>query len=147
MELQEGTSLFEIRLNETGQNYIRKFCRLITPVLIFLILTLVINLCVSVKYILLNIDTDSRGPIRIPLAVKATPYFTIVTSVINFAAVIFYVRFAHSLKRSLAKNDEWMFNESFRYLSQNALLFLVTLITTFLTWGWSLTAGWFLNNF
>ena len=146
MESQQESSLFEIRLNETGQRYIRKFCRLVIPVLIFLIVTMVINLLVTVKYLLLNFSPGGSS-IRIPVAMRVTPYFSMVTAIINFLAVIYYIRFANSLKRSLAKNDEQMFNMSFRHISQNALLFLVTLILTFLTWCWSLGGGWLLDNF
>jgi hypothetical protein len=146
MEPQPESSLFEIRVNENGKNYIRKFCRLIIPMLIFLILTMAINLFVIVKYLLLNINMGGKSS-RITLITRGLPYFSILTAIINFVAVIYYVRFANSLKFSLAKNDEPMFNESFRHLSRNALFFLVTLIMTFLTWCWSLAGGWLLDNF
>jgi hypothetical protein len=107
---------------------------------------MVINLLVTVKYLLLNFSPGGSS-IRIPVAMRVTPYFSMVTAIINFLAVIYYIRFANSLKRSLAKNDEQMFNMSFRHISQNALLFLVTLILTFLTWCWSLGGGWLLDNF
>ena len=99
----------------------------------------------SVKNILLSYSNTDL--VKIPITARVTYYFSLLTAIINFLAIIFYIRFASSLKQGLAKNDEQMFNTSFRYLSHNALLFLVTMIMTLLTWSWSLAGGWLLDNF
>ena len=145
MESQPESSLFEIRVNETGKIYIRKFLRLIVPGLIFFLLTFIISLCMSVKYILLSYDNTGLG--KIPLSLRASYSFSGLTSIVNLLAIIFYMRFAKALKNGLAKNDEQLFNRSFRYLSTNALLFLVTMIMTLLIWCWSFAGGWLLDNF
>jgi uncharacterized membrane protein YcgQ (UPF0703/DUF1980 family) len=145
MESQPESSLFEIRVNENGKSYIRKFLKLIVPGLIFFGLTFIIGLFASVRYIILSYSTTNS--LKIPLTVRVTYFFEVLTSVVNLLAIIFYMRFAYALKKGLAKNDEELFNRSFRYLSRNALLFLVTMIMTLLIWSWSSLGGWLLDNF
>lgn len=145
MDSQQESSLFEIRVNESGRSYIRKFLKIIVPGLIFFLLSFIISLCITVRYILLSFAKTDL--VKLPVTLKVTYSFSMLISITNLLAMIFYMRFANSLKNGLAKDDEQLFNRSFLYLSRNALLFLVTMIMTLLTWCWSLVGGWILDNF
>ena len=145
MALEQEPCLFEIRVNENGKSYIRKFWKLIVFGLILFSLTFIIGLYMSARYIFLSYANTDLA--KIPLTLRVTYYFSTLTSIVNLVAIIFYARFANLLRLGLTKNDEQMFNRAFRYLSQNALLFIVTMVMTLLTWSWSLVGGWFLDNF
>ena len=126
---QPSSDLFELQLNNTGKNYIRRFYRLGTFILVANTFTCVIfNLSIGLD--ILQAIKDDAGEHSMSLPDLFYNAHLIVYNFINIVGVYFYVRFTKKIRRSIELNDEYGMNLSFKYFYINAVLFAISLIVS-----------------
>lgn len=126
MEEYIQPDLFEVRLNKTGVNCIKKLSRL-SGVIFFLVLaSTLFYLFLNVKNIMSNSGVASSR--WNTLKVQLVQYTYLIVLVGNFIAVLFYIKFIRSLHYSIQNDNEVLFNRSFRYILRNAAIFIGVLV-------------------
>jgi len=124
---QASSNLFQLRLNNTGKDYIQRFYRLGNFILIANTITCILfNLYIG--YDMLQAVKYEPGEESLSLPDLLYSGYSMIFNFINIVSVYFYVRFTKKIKASLELNDEHGMNLSFRYFYINALLFTISLI-------------------
>src|SRR5687768_16084936 len=122
-----ASNLSQLRLNNTGKNYIQRFYRLGNFILIANTITCIIfNFYIG--YDILQAMTSEPGEESLSLPYLLYSGYSMIFNFINIVSVYFYVRFTKKIKASIELNDEHGMNLSFRYFYSNALLFTISLI-------------------
>jgi len=124
---QASSNLFQLRLNNTGKDYIQRFYRLGNFIFVANTITCIIfNFYIG--YDILQAMTSEPGEESLSLPYLLYSGYSMIFNFINIVSVYFYVRFTKKIKASIELNDEHGMNLSFRYFYSNALLFTISLI-------------------
>ena len=134
--IQEESGLFQVRLNEEGKSFIRRFVAISYSIQVLVFFIAIVNIYWNIKMIIMRINIP-QGPFDSPYF-RAVPYLSTVASFGILIANLYYLSFPRALYRSLKLNDEFGANQSFRVLLRGAYLFLGVLLVNALTLIWSL---------
>lgn len=128
MNEETNEHLFGIRLDDTGISFIRKMFRL-SGIIFGLTILITLFTCISNISVLLrdNYLQDANGWIFFQF--KVMPWVYIAMSIGNFFAGYYYVKFFREIHHSIGDNDAIRFNDSFRHLYRNVVIFMIILIS------------------
>ncbi|MFI5132140.1 MAG: hypothetical protein ACHQFX_19200 [Chitinophagales bacterium] len=136
---QEESTLFQVRLNDQGKKYIRKFAAISYTMLVLVIFGAVVVVYWDIKMLLTRASMATAYPeYGRSLYYIAYPYISMAFSVLAVISNIYYLRFPRALLRSIKINDEYGANQSFKLLFRSAMLFLFWLLLNSSTIIWSL---------
>jgi hypothetical protein len=136
---QEESGLFQIRLNEEGKKYIRKFAALSYTMIVLVFFQTGIAVYWSVRMIIWaggglgNIEGYAPR-----FYDKIYPYVSIVFNIMGLIANIYYLKFPRAMLRSVNINDEHGANKAFGLLFRGALIFFFYLLLNALMMIWDL---------
>jgi hypothetical protein len=130
---QSESDLFQIRLNEEGKKFIRKFAAISYTMLVLVIFGSAVSIYWNIKML-----TTSYGAFTTTLYNKTYPYVYILFSILAIVSNICYLRFPQVLLRSVKLNDEFGANGAFKLLFKGAAIFLFWLILSSAEIIWSL---------
>lgn len=135
--MQQETGLFEIRINEQGRKFIRKFARISYTIMGLVIFDSAISIYWHAK-LLINRSSEStvsQGAAGIYELI--IPYYAIGSSLIALISNFYYLRFPGILLRKIELNDEIGANRAFGILFRAAMIFLVWLLFSTVITVWS----------
>lgn len=139
--MQEESGLFEIRFNEQGKKFIRKFVAISYTILVLVVFESVISIYWTISMLATRTSamTDSPG-FTTTLYNTIYPYISIFLSLIALISNFYYVRFPRVLLRCIELNDEFGANKAFGLLFKGAMIFLLWLVLDTAVLIWSLIA-------
>jgi hypothetical protein len=121
------SDLFEIRLNENGIRYIRKFVILTRFIVLAGIISSMIIFVVSFGRIFFDVFDYSILDAWQTLYFRLTPFFAFLLTVFYLFQLFYYWRIKRLLEDAIESKNEILFNASFLALLKNA--------------GWGLVLG------
>jgi hypothetical protein len=136
---QEESDLFQVRLNEQGKNFIRKFAAISYTMMVLVFFGSVVTIYWDIKILVMrtSLTTGYPGYTR-KFYDMAYPYISMIFSLLALISNFYYLRFPRALLRSIKINDEFGANQSFKLLFKGALIFLLWLFLNSCTLIWSL---------
>ena len=135
MEQLKKEDIFETRINDLGKLYIRKFSILVRAVIFAGIFISLIHISSTiVRYLLLKPYNFQPGS-HDWWDYKLYPYYTLVYCILLYSQLYFYWQTTKYLQRGLMFNDEQTFNKAFRSLFRYALLGLISVSLSILSYG------------
>jgi len=147
MDQSPQQNLFDVKLNDPGKLYIRKFA---VAARILILIGVLISLIFITGTIIRTVKVDpsifaNNKPLR--LQHRIFPFYTVVYSILVFLQLYFYWKVSRCLSRGVNYNNELMFNESFAALYRNALFGIATLFLALLMNAFDLylAAKYYLN--
>ena len=137
--IQEEPGLFQVRLNEEGKKYIRKFAAISYTMLVVVIFQAGISVYWSIRMLARTaVSLGSLAGYRPTLYDKVYPYFSIFFSIAGVVSNIYYLKFPRVLLHSMEISDEYGANQAFGLLFRGALIFFFYLVISLAMMIWSL---------
>jgi hypothetical protein len=130
--MQGESDIFQIRLNEEGKKFIRKFASISYTMMVLVLFGSVISIFWNIKMLI-----KGNASFETSLYNKIYPYVNLLAAVLAIASNFYYLRFPQALLRSIKNNDEFGANKAFKLLFRGALIFLSWLIVSSgqIVWG------------
>ena len=122
MPTEISEDIFEIKLNETGITYLRKFVLVARIGFVLLLITSAINIFQNIQFIARRYIEPRFD---LPFAAGFFTYLLMIGVLLNVVAGWSYLRFANSVKNGIDSGSEYLINRAFRYLYQNAIIWVV----------------------
>jgi hypothetical protein len=131
---ESSENLFGINLNEAGRKYIVKSAKIVGAASVLTIINTLIALFGSSRRVSRFFE---HSPFK---SYYTTPYLiadllVIIGLILNVFTIFKYYSFVTNLNKSIAKEDEIGFSNSFRYMFSNAVFFLAVIIINILATG------------
>ena len=117
---EKDNNLFDIRLNDLGIRYIRKFATIAQFVFITTVIGSFFFLITGVGRIFTPYDY-SEYDFWYVAYVRAYLYIGVAIQVLSVLQVYYFWKLKKLLKESIANKDEILFNDAFKALFQNAV--------------------------
>ena len=138
--MQEESGLFQVRLNEQGKKFIRKFAAISYTILVLVIFENGVSIYWNIKRLITRMSNiPERSGYTLTFYESVYPYVLILFSLLVVISNIYYTRFPQVLYRSMKINDEHGANQAFGLLFRSAVIFLITAMFSTITLIWALT--------
>jgi hypothetical protein len=131
MEENVKPDLFEIKINQTGVDYVRKLFRVSGIIYFLIIAASLLHLFLNVRSIVRNSNIQVTGWDAIRM--KLIQYIWMVTIFGNLIAVLYYLKGIRLLNYGIQNDNEILFNRSFKYILRNAVFFIMIVILNLIT--------------
>lgn len=122
--------LFGLQLNEDGRNYIVQLQKKVRVVFIGSIVWSLVNLLAIVMRLSALRDVIRYTGNRNITQIIVVYSYVLLTLILLPLQSYFYFSFSNRLKAGMEEQDNWKFNDSFRLLSINASLTLISLVVS-----------------
>ncbi len=136
--MQQESGLFEVRFNEEGKKYIRRFVSISYTLLVLVIFECAISIYWNIKFLIAShsiVDAEAITPAYADIiSVCVSISFSLIAIVSN----LFYIRFPRVLLRKIELNDEQGANRAFSLLFKGAFIFLIWLFLSTVSTIWTL---------
>jgi hypothetical protein len=132
--IEEESSLFQIRLNEQGIKFIRKFAAISYTMLVLVIFEAGVSIFWNIRTL-----TRNHSILTTTSYFRFFPYVSIFFSLLTVASNLYYLRFPRILLHSIKINDEFGANKAFGMLFKSAMIFFFWLLLSSASLIWSLT--------
>jgi hypothetical protein len=137
--MQEESGLFQVRINDQGKKFIRKFAAISYTMLVMVVFQACVSIYWGVRMLThtaVSLATYSR--LHPTLYDKVYPYISILFSILGLVANVYYLRFPGVLLHSMEIGDEYGANKAFGMLYKGVLVFLFYLLISSLMMIWNL---------
>ncbi len=127
--MEQGEELFQVRFNEEGKKYIRKFANISYLLMGLVFFNSFAAIYLQIKFIVMQASSgSSRQYISYSLFDRLAPYLYIITNILIVLSNQYFTRFPRALIRSLDSGNETDANNVFKYLVKSAGVFLFILL-------------------
>ena len=121
--MQEESNLFQVRLNDQGIAFIRRFAAISYSMLALVLFEAIVSGYWNIKLLM----TSYKGMIS-SFYSKIFPFASLVLLVLSVTYNIYLLRFPRVLLRSIKMNDEFGANQAFKLLVTAALFYFFWLL-------------------
>ncbi|HEY6506241.1 MAG TPA: hypothetical protein VIZ28_19830 [Chitinophagaceae bacterium] len=138
MEQTEGKDLFEIKLNDPGKMYIRKFAVLArVMILVGLFISLIHITSTVLRYTSFDPELYANYKYYL-LEHKFLPYYTVIYCLLFYPQMYTYWQVTKCLRKGLNYNDEAVFNKAFQALFRYSVFGVILMALSVLSYGFEL---------
>jgi hypothetical protein len=138
--MQKESDLFEVRVNEQGKKFIRKFVAISYTILVLVLFESAISIYWSIRMLVTKPAATGYPGFESTSYDTAYPYVSILLTLMAVVSNFYYIRFPRVLLRNIELNDEFGTNQAFSLLFKGALIFLLSLLLSTASMIWSLVA-------
>lgn len=136
--MQNESDLFEIRINEQGKKFIRRFVAISYTIMVLVFFESAISIYWTIRILVTKPADVAYSEYLTTLYDRVYPYLSILFSLMAVVSNFYYIRFPRVLLRSIELNDESGANRAFNLLFKGALIFLLWLLLVTANMIWNL---------
>jgi hypothetical protein len=138
MELPVQKDLFELKISPSAKIHIRRFALIARiSIVIGLLISFIHIASTVIRYRIFDTADYADYPYLL-LENRLLPFYTIIYCLLFYPQIYLYWQVTHLLKKGLKYDDEQTFNKAFGALSRYALLGLILMVLSILSYGFEL---------
>lgn len=139
MEEAGQKDLFDLRVSSSSKNHIRRFASIARiSVLAGLLISFIHIASTVIRYKIFDLGADYTDYPYLVLENRLLPVYTIIYCLLFYPQMYLYWQVTRLLKKGMNYEDEQSFNKAFGTLYRYALLGLMLLILSILSYGFEL---------
>jgi hypothetical protein len=138
MEPPGHNDLFDLKINPSAKIHIRRFAKIARISIVIGLLISFIHIASTVLRYSAFSESDYADYPYLLLENRLLPFYTIIYCLLFYPQLYLYWQVTQLLKKGLNYDDEQTFNKAFSALSRYALLGLILLMLSILSYGFEL---------